>query len=449
VIPAARLLQGRVDRSEIDGRIIFVGTLAAGLGDVRATPLDASTPGVEIHAQLLESLVSGHLLSRPDWAAGAEFVVALLLFAIIMILGITVPPMATAITGLAAICALFFGSFFLFERYGLLLDPLYPSATLLCGYTVGGITLWQFERVAKRQVHRAFGKFLSPLVVDRLVEHPERLVLGGETRELTVLFSDLRNFSTLSEGMSAHELTQFMNDYLTPMTDAILDSEGTVDKYIGDAIMAFWNAPLDTPAHPYKAIFAALAMRSALVEFNEMRAAKSREAGVAHRTAFMGIGVNVGPCSVGNMGSARRFDYSILGDTVNLASRLEGVSKMFDVDIIASDSAREGAKDCAWLDLGEVVVVGRNSPTAVFTIAGDEVFARAPEFREWKTLHDEMRAHYAGRRFAEAAAVATQLEALVAERWRGLYMRLGSRYSALMNQRLPDDWTPVWILGEK
>ena len=433
VVPAAKLLQGRVDRSEIDGRIIFVGTLAAGLGDVRATPLDASTPGVEIHAQLLELLVSGHLLSRPDWAAGAEFVVALLLFAIIMILGITVPPMATAVAGLAAICALFFGSFFLFERYGLLLDPLYPSATLLCGYTVGGITLWQFERVAKRQVHRAFGKFLSPLVVDRLVEHPERLVLGGETRELTVLFSDLRNFSTLSEGMSAHELTQFMNDYLTPMTDAILDSEGTVDKYIGDAIMAFWNAPLDTPAHPYKAVSAALAMRSALVEFNEMRAAKSREAGVSHRTAFMGIGVHVGPCSVGNMGSTRRFDYSVLGDTVNLASRLEGVSKMFDVDIIASASAREGAKNCAWLDLGEVVVVGRSAPTAVFTIAGDEVFARAPEFREWKALHDEMRAHYAERRFTEAAAIAARLESLVAERWRGLYMRLGSRYSALMN----------------
>ena len=366
-----------------------------------------------------------------------------------MILGIAVPPMATAVTGLAAICALFFGSFFLFERYGLLLDPLYPSLTLICAYTVGGITLWQFERVAKRQVHTAFGKFLSPLVVDRLVEHPERLVLGGETRELTVLFSDLRNFSTLSEGMSAHELTRFMNDYLTPMTDAILDSDGTVDKYIGDAIMAFWNAPLDTPAHPYKAISAALAMRSALVEFNEMRAAKSREAGVAHRTAFMGIGVNVGPCSVGNMGSARRFDYSILGDTVNLASRLEGVSKMFDVDIIASASAREGAKDCAWLDLGEVVVVGRSSPTAVFTIAGDERFARAPEFREWKTLHDEMRAHYAARRFAEAAAIAAQLEAKVAERWRGLYMRLGGRYSALMNQRLPDDWTPVSILREK
>jgi adenylate cyclase len=449
VISVVKLLQGRVERSEIEGRIIFVGTLAAGLGDVRATPLDASTPGVEIHAQLIESLISGHLLSRPDWAAGAEFVVALLLFAIIMILGITVPPMATAMFVLAAIGALFFGSFILFERYGLLLDALYPSAALVCAYTVGGITLWQFERMAKRQVHQAFGKFVSPLVVDRLVEHPERLVLGGETRELTVLFSDLRNFSTLSEGMSAHELTQFMNDYLTPMTDAILDSEGTVDKYIGDAVMAFWNAPLDIPGHPYKAISAALAMRAALAEFNEKRAAKAREAGAPRRAAVMGIGVNVGPCSVGNMGSTRRFDYSILGDTVNLASRLEGVSKIFDVDIIASASVREAAKNCAWLDLGEVVVVGRSAPTAVFTIAGDDAFARTAEFTEWKTSHDEMHANYLGKRFAEAAAVAARLEALVAPRWRGLYMRLGARYAGLTNGRLPDDWTPAWILDNK
>jgi len=448
-ISAAEVLQDRVDRSEVDGRIIFVGSLAAGLGDVRATPLDASTPGVEIHAQIIESLVSGHLLSRPDWAAGSEFVVALLLFAVVMILGIATSPMVTASVGAASIATLFFGSFVLFDRYGLLLDPLYPSATLLCSYTVGGITLWQFERSAKRQVHRAFGKFLSPLVVDRLVEQPERLVLGGETRELTVLFSDLRNFSVLSEGMSAHELTQFMNAYLTPMTDAILDYEGTVDKYIGDAIMAFWNAPLDIAAHPQKAVSAALAMRSALAEFNEMRAARSRDAGLAHRTAVMGIGIHVGPCSVGNMGSTRRFDYSILGDTVNLASRLEGVSKIFDVDIIVSASVREAARQCAWLDLGQVVVVGRSSPTVVFTVAGDEVFARSDEFREWKAAHEEMRGSYEGKRFAEAAATAAKLAARVAPRWRGLYMRLADRYAVLSRAQLPDDWSPVWILDNK
>ena len=449
VISAAAVLRDQVARSEIDGRIVFVGSLAAGLGDVRATPLDAATPGVEIHAQLVESLVSGRLLSRPDWAAGAEFVAALLLFAIIIGLGSAVPPLVTASFGLAAIGALFFGSFVLFDRYGMLLDPLYPSATLVCGYAVGGITLWQFDRLAKRQIHRAFGKFLSPVVVDRLVENPERLVLGGETRELSVLFSDLRNFSTLSQGLSAHELTQFMNDYLTPMTDAILDHEGTVDKYIGDAIMAFWNAPLDTEEHPRKAVAAALAMRSALSAFNETRAAKSRDAGQEHRLAVMGVGVNVGPCSVGNMGSARRFDYSILGDTVNLASRLEGVSKMFDVDIVASASVRDAAPEYAWLDLGEVVVVGRSVPTAVFAIAGDELFSRTTEFREWKASHDDMRGYYLGKRFSEAAAIAAQLSARVAPRWRGLYMRLEHGYAASSRVQSSEDWLPVWILENK
>ena len=357
--------------------------------------------------------------------------------------------MVTAVAGLAAIGALFFGSFFLFERYGLLLDPLYPSATIICAYTVGGITLWQFERLAKRHVHQAFGKFVSPSVVERLAENPERLVLGGETKELTVLFSDLRNFSGLSEGMSAQELTQFMNDYLTPMTDAILNSEGTVDKYIGDAIVAFWNAPLDVPAHPYKAVSAALAMRSALKDFNEMRAAKSLEAGVTHRPAAMGVGVNVGPCSVGNMGSNRRFDYSVLGDTVNLASRLEGVSKMFKVDIIVSASVRKAAEDFAWLDLGEVVVMGRSSPTAVFTIAGDGVFARTAEFCEWRALHDEMLENYHGKRFTEAATIAAKLAGHVAPQWRGLYMRFEDQFIASTHAQLPEAWSPVWVLDSK
>ena len=248
---------------------------------MRATPLEAATPGVEIHAQIIESLVSGTLLSRPDWAAGAEFFAALLLFAIVMALGAAIPPMATALIVAATCAALFLASFVIFDRHGLLIDALYPSAAIIGGYVVGGVTLFQFERAAKRHVHRAFGKFLSPVVVERLAENPDRLVLGGETRELTVLFSDLRNFSALSEGLSARELTQFMNDYLTPMTDSILDRDGTVDKYIGDAIMAFWNAPLDVPAHAAKAVAAALAMRAALADFNAARGAKAALAGEA------------------------------------------------------------------------------------------------------------------------------------------------------------------------
>ena len=195
--------------------------------------------------------------------------------------------------------------------------------------------------------------------------------------------------------------------------------------------MAFWNAPLDVPAHASKAIAAALAMRAALADFNAARGAKAALDGHAWRPAIMGIGVNAGPCSVGNMGSTRRFDYSVLGDTVNLASRLEGVSKLFDVDIIASASVRDAATEGAWLGLGEIVVIGRSAPTAIFAIAGDDALARTVAFRDWRAAHDEMLEHYRARRFGEAAALATRLSAQVAPSWRGLYMRLENRYAAL------------------
>ncbi|MBI3275758.1 MAG: adenylate/guanylate cyclase domain-containing protein, partial [Methylocystis sp.] len=311
------------------------------------------------------------------------------------------------------------------------------------------LTLWRFEQAAKRHVHAAFGKFLAPAVVERLVEHPERLVLGGETRELTVLFSDLRDFSGLSEGLSAQELTHFMNDYLTPMTDAILESEGTIDKYVGDAIVAFWNAPLDVPAHARKAATAALHMRAALADFNAARAARARQIGSVYRPIAMGVGLNLGPCSVGNMGSMRRFDYSILGDAVNLASRLEGVCKTFGVDIVVAAAVREAAADLAWLDLGMVVVKGRSAATAIFAIAGDAAFARSAEFCEWNSMHQTMLGFYAARQFAEAAAKATQLAARVAPQWRELYLVMERRFAALIDAQLETTWSPVWVMDDK
>ncbi len=439
-------LRGEVARSEIDGRIVFVGALAAGLGDVRATPLEPSLPGVDIHAQIVELMVSGALLSRPDWAPGLEFIVAALAFAAVMALLSFASPYVSAAVGVGAIAALFAGSFLLFDRRGLLLDPAYPSVTIIAAYLVGAVTLWRLEQAAKRHVYRAFGKFLAPAVVDRLVEHPDRLVLGGETRELTVLFSDLRDFSALSEGMSARQLTQFMNDYLTPMTDAILECDGTIDKYMGDAILAFWNAPLDVPDHARKAATAALRMRSALKAFNEARA---RVASGDHRPVVMGLGLALGPCSVGNMGSIRRFDYSILGDTVNLASRLDGACKTFKADIIAAREARDAAPDFAWLDLGEVVVVGRLAATRVFAIAGDAEFARAPAFHDWREKHDAMRDAYDSARFARAAAAAAHLSQWVAPPWRDLYCVMEKRFSTLRDSPPESDWSSIWTLDSK
>ena len=449
VISVAAVMRDGVDRSEIEGRIVFIGEVAAGLGDVRATPLEATVPGVEIHAQIIEALLSGQLLSRPDWAPGAEFATAAGLILVLTGLSLFAPPLISVFFVLLTVGGLFYGSFWIFKQDGLLLDPFYPSAALGVAYTIGAITLWQVERAAKQHVHQAFGKFLSPSVVERLAENPDRLVLGGETRELTVLFSDLRNFSTLSEGMSAQELTLFMNDYLTPMTDCILDRDGTVDKYIGDAIMAFWNAPLDVPEHPKKAVGAALAMRQAMISFNALREEKARGAGVAHRQVAMGIGINIGACSVGNMGSTRRFDYSVLGDAVNLASRLEGASKILKVDIVVSGDVRRAAPDFAWLDLGEIVVVGRETPTAVATIAGDEAFAKSGEFAAWSARHQEMLGEYRERRFNAAAALANRLVLDAPERWRALYQLLESRYRALSERNLRDDWSLAWVMESK
>jgi adenylate cyclase len=448
-ISAKKVLDGSVARGEIEGRIIFIGAIAVGLGDIRATPLEPVVPGVDVHAQIVESLTTGALLSRPDWAPGLEYFVAFVAFALTMPLLFVAPPFASAAFAPLSVGLLFGGSFYLFQRHSLLLDPAYPSLVIIGAYIVGAVTLWRAETLARRQVRRAFGKFVAPAVVDRIAEHPERLVLGGETRELTVLFSDLRNFSGISEGMNARELTKFMNDYLTPMTDAIIEEEGTVDKYMGDAILAFWNAPLDVADHPHKALRAALVMRAALVDFNTTRAQEAEAEGRAHVEAKMGLGLHLGACNVGNMGSVRRFDYSILGDNVNLASRLEGASKAFAIDIIASGAIRDAAPDFAWLNLGRIVVVGRTEPTSVFALAGDAGFAKSDSYVRWRTEQDLMNADYEAGRFDAAAARASELGQTLSGPWPALYIALQKRFAALANQGLQDGWSPIWNLDRK
>ncbi|QGM98667.1 CHASE2 domain-containing protein [Methylocystis parvus] len=448
-VSAKAVLENKVARSEIEGRIIFVGALAVGLGDVRATPLEPVVPGVDVHAQIVESLTTGALLSRPDWAPGLEYVVAIIAFALTMPLLFVAPPLVSAAFAPLAVAGLFGGAFYLFEKQGLLIDPAYPSLVIVGSYVVGAVTLWRSEILARRQVRRAFGKFVAPAVVDRIAEHPERLVLGGETRELTVLFSDLRNFSGISEGLSARELTQFMNDYLTPMTDAILECEGTVDKYMGDAILAFWNAPLDIADHPRKAVGAALAMRAAMLQFNSERARWAEAEGRPHKEAAMGLGLHLGPASVGNMGSIRRFDYSILGDNVNLASRLEGASKAFATDIIVSSVIRDAVPDMAWLDLGRIIVVGRSEPTHVFALAGDSETARTEAYMRWRTAHDAMREEYESGRFDAAAARAEALAQTLPGAWPALYVAMGQRYSRLAHEGLQEGWSSIWNLQSK
>ncbi len=425
-LSAASLLAGRVAPDEVRGRVVFVGATAIGLGDVRATPLDPTVPGVEVHAQLLEQLRTGRLLSRPAWALGAELATTLLCLLVVALLLPRAPPLVAALATALALALLFAGSWLAFDRASVLVDATFPALTIAFAYLSGASLLWQTEQRAKRQVRHAFGKFVSPAVVARIAENPKLLVLSGETRDLTILFSDLRSFSTISEGLDAHAVARFLNEYLTPMTDVILAHDGTVDKYIGDAIVAFWNAPLDVPDHTRRAVDASLAMREALARFNARPEGGAEPSAV--RDVRMGVGLNFGACSVGNMGSAQRFDYSALGDPVNVAARLESLTKSYAVDVLASLGVRDRTPDYAWLEVDEVRVKGRSAVTRLFALAGSEAMARSPAFESWAGRHGAMLRSAGGGRFAEAETAALALAGEVAPHWRPLYEALAGRY---------------------
>ncbi|MDE2364592.1 MAG: adenylate/guanylate cyclase domain-containing protein [Hyphomicrobiales bacterium] len=446
-LPAWKLLDGQIPREEIDGRILLVGASAAGVLDQRATPLDPLVPGVEVHAQLIEHALAGGDLVRPDWAPSAELLVALAFALAASLAAAVLSPFAGALVAIAAVLSVCGVGWRAFSGYGVLIDPLYPTATIVVSYLAGVIDLFRIERSQKAQVKSAFGRFVSPAVVERLAASPDRLTLGGEARVITLMFSDLRDFTRLSEGMNANEIIAFMNDYLTPMSDLVLASGGTIDKYIGDAIMAFWNAPLDDPDHARSACRTALAMREALVAFNASRGALGGDEARSRPAVRFGIGLNTGLCSVGNLGSVRRFDYSAIGDPVNIASRLESLTKFYRFDIMATEETQKAAKDFAWLEFDQVRVKGRENATRLYGLIGDAAMAASPEFAALRMRHDDMLAAYASRRFFEASAQAGELA--------GAYPKVASyyrRYAVLCEEAdltPPREWSAIRTMLEK
>ncbi|UDQ90763.1 adenylate/guanylate cyclase domain-containing protein, partial [Xanthobacter autotrophicus] len=429
-LSAADVLDGKVPPAEVEGRIILVGSSAPGLMDTRATPLDAAVPGVEIQAQLIEHIVAGARLVRPDWARGAEIVLTGLLG---LLLALALPRVSAPIAGvlgLAVVAALGAGAWLAFTRFDLLLDPMGPGAAVLAVYGMGVLALYRDEQRQKKWVRSVFGRFVSPKVVERLAENPERLVLGGETREITILFCDLRDFTSLSETMDAQALTRFMNAYLTPMTEVVLAHGGTIDKYIGDAIMAFWNAPVDDATHARNAALCALAMSARLEALNEEWRRAAEAEGRPWHPVRCGVGLATGPCCVGNLGSAQRLEYSCLGDDVNLASRIEGATKSMRVDILVSEATREAAGDLAFLEADLLMLKGKSKASQLYLLAGDPDFSRSEAFSRLEERHGALMAAYGAGSFGEAAALAEALAAsaparlarfygLYAERCRG------------------------------
>ena len=394
-------------------------------------------------------MLSGVTLVRPDWALGAEWLVGLALSIAVAFALPSVSPFLCGAFGLVAASLFGVASIVAFVKSGLLLDPIMPTLSTGVVYFAGLVSLYGLKSREEQEMRSAFGRYVSPSVVAKLAQHPEQLNLSGETRELTVMFCDLRSFTTLSEGLTADELRQFLNDYLTPMTDAVLETSGTVDKYMGDAIMAFWNAPLDDPDHARGAVEAALAMRKQLAEFNLGRRTETALDGRPRPEAKFGIGLNTGECCVGNLGSTRRFDYSAIGDEVNVASRLEGSSKYFGVDIVASESTRAQTADCAWLEIDQVLLKNKTLTVGVYTLVGGPDVSTSQTFRSLEATHARMLGAYRRRSFAEAVESASEAKAMAPEEIRGLYDYYATRLERLRDSELPLEWRPMVKLEDK
>jgi len=454
-VSAGDVLADRVAPGRLAGQLVLVGTSAIGLEDFRPTPLGVPMAGVEIHAQLLENILTDTLLNRPNYAVAVELVTVLVLSGLVIVL---VPVIgAWLIIALAAVLLGGYSglSYYLFHDMRILIDPTWPVlGTVLTLMLMSSANYLREER-QKQQIRGAFGQYVSPDLVARLQENPEALTLGGERRELTVLFSDVRGFTTLAEGFRDDPpgLTALMNSFLTVLSRAILREGGTIDKFMGDAVMAFWNAPLDAPDHAAAAARAALAMRADVAALNAERARDATETGGEALPIDVGIGLNTGDCVVGNMGSDTRFDYTALGDAVNLASRLEGQSKPYGLGIIlGSATARAVEGRFAMLELDLLRVKGKMEPERVFGLIGDEAMRARPEFAVLAAANAQMRAAYAEQDWDAAEAALDRLEAaggpldLDLSGYAGLYRR---RLVTLRADPPGEGWDGVHVATDK
>lgn len=394
-IPATDVIHNRLPPDALKGKLALVGMSATGLiADLRASPLDPVMPGVEAHANILENIVFDNQLKYPNYAVAVELLAAI----VIGIAMIIITPMVSIGVGFAIFGAVSGGfawwSWDSFANKLELIDPTFPIASAFLFYAFLAFAGYMRTEAQRKQVRSAFGQYLSPALVQKLAEDPSKLTLGGENREMTFMFSDIRGFTSISELFDAQGLTRLINRLLTPLTNVILSTNGTIDKYMGDCVMAFWNAPLEVKDHAPSACKAALGMVQAVKDVNKVLEAEARQEGREHRVLNVGIGINSGIACVGNMGSEQRFDYSVLGDSVNLASRLEGQSKSYGVTIVVGEHSAALAPMYPLLELDLIKVKGKKQAVRIFTLVGDPALKAQPWYADLKREHDAVLAAY-------------------------------------------------------
>ncbi|MCH9780565.1 MAG: adenylate/guanylate cyclase domain-containing protein, partial [Alphaproteobacteria bacterium] len=363
-ISAIDVLNQTVPAEKLAGKVLLLGSSASGLKDLRNTPVHPALPGVEVHANIVDNVLNGIFISAPEWFGLIEAIIIIVFGFGMVFLTRLIPFWASAPLVVMFGGLFFFISWTLFTEQEQLIDATLPSITVVAAFILVLSGNYLRESADRRFIRKAFGQYLSPDLIERLSSQPEQLKLGGEMRRMTFLFCDVQGFTTISESFKSNPqgLTHLINRLLTPLTDVILRNNGAIDKYMGDCIMAFWNAPLDNDMHAKDAAISAIAMHRALNELNEVRRNEATANNEVFNPLKVGIGINSGDAVVGNMGSEQRFDYSVLGDSVNLAARLEGQTRTYGVGVLIGEetAAELDVAMVAFVELDRIKVKGKD-----------------------------------------------------------------------------------------
>lgn len=496
VVSAADILAGdQVDpalAARIAGKVVFIGTSAPGLLDLVATPFEKAAAGVNVHAELAEQIIAKYFqidrvayrgelqaalpgltgddklaaetkigelntqiaslsepvfISQPDWGEGVERLFILLIGAAAsLLLAYNRTMLAGAAAGFGAV-AVIAACWFAFDLSGFLLGPVYPALGVFVPWS--SLTIYNYVRADrdKRAVKNQFAHFMSQDVIDEISEDPDRyLTPGGDLRPLSIMFCDVRKFSTITENMTPQETILFINEFLTPLSEVVIRNSGTIDKYMGDCIMAFWNAPRKSQMHMEQATLALFQFRQALIEINR------KFVSIGFPEIEIGVGVNTGPCAVGAMGSKSRLDYSCIGDAVNLASRLEGITKQYGLwNCVGDNTAKGVGHSFALIQIDQVAVKGRSKPETIWTVAGEGDMLTNPDYLALKAAVDEGLAAYKAKDWdrSEAAyrrAAEIELEALSPKGLADIFIERITEYRAAPP---PPDWDGVYVATSK
>lgn len=401
-VSATDVLHQQVKKAVLENAIVLIGTTAAGLYDLRATPVQGSYPGVEVHATLISGLLDKNFPAQPSWAEGANFIIMLIVgITLSVLLPLLSPLRLMAVVVTVAVLLVIFNAW-MWNAHGLVLYIATPLALVFMLALMNAAYGFVSEARERSQLKGMFGQYVPPQLVEEMSRNPQNFGFQGDSREMTVLFADIRSFTTISESLSAAELKKLLNEFFTPMTRIIFNRRGTIDKYVGDMIMAFWGAPLPDDRHAAHAIDAALDM---LVEVENLNPVLTT---MGLPEIHIGIGINTGVMNVGDMGSEFRRAYTVIGDAVNLASRLEGLTKFYGVNVIVGENTRRGQEGYVFQLLDRVNVKGKNEAVMLYQPLC-RLSDSAPELLAELALHEQALSFYFNRQWKKAQEVFSDL----------------------------------------